>query len=473
MKKYTRLLALLLALLMVTLSACTPSQTDPTQGSGGEETTVPETTGSSASYEEVAGMYCLDATPLGMPMQWYIHISADGSFLISTDMEGQATKGAGTVGSKDGTYMLVYEDSTADTPKTATFTLEGVNLSFSTAVPVGTASVAPQDDTPIVAKKIAYPEYLGTYMGTFEKEAMGSAITYTFTLELGYGAEYTFESTVVMQDTPMTRTESGTFQIEGDAITFTPAEGEAVTGSVADGSITAAFLLSEMASEPQEVTAEFAVYAQEAGTYTGAVSIMDGMAVYNTSLTLDPFGAYTYTTVDPASGEEQFRQEGTYTAQDGVITFTPAEGEAVEGTITDYTVTADFQVNAMVPNATTLTFLSPAIQGTFQAAAEEESYYAKLELAPDYTFVLTFATDEAMETISYVATGTFALEGMGMSLTTEAVYSSAEMTEDTQIADAAALLGTPITVVLSDTGLNANLPYDVYDTATVGFVLTH
>lgn len=472
MKKYTRLLALLLAILMVTLSACTPSQPESTQGSG-EETTVPETTGSSASYEEVAGMYCLDATPLGMPMQWYIHISADGSFVISTDTEGQAVKGSGTVGSKDGTYMLVYEDSTADSPKTATFTLEGVNLQFSTAVPVGTASVAPQDGTPIVAKKIAYSEYLGTYMGTYEKEAMGSTVTYNFSLELGYGAEYTFESTVVMQDTPMTRTETGTFQIEGDAITFTPAEGEAVTGSVADGSITAAFLLSEMASAPQEVTAEFAVYAQESGTYTGVVSIMDGMAVYNTSLTLDPFGAYTYTTTDQTSGEEQFRQEGTYTAQDGVITFTPAEGEAVEGTITDYTVTADFQVNAMVPNATTLTFLSPAIQGTFQAAAEEESYYAKLELAPDYTFRLILASDEAMEKLCYVATGTFALEGMGMSLTTEAVYSSAEMTEETQIADAAALLGTPITVVLSDTGLNANLPYDVYDTATVGFVLTH
>lgn len=171
--------------------------------------------------------------------------------------------------------------------------------------------------------------------------------------------------------------------------------------------------------------------------------------------------------------EEQFRQEGAYTAQDGVITFTPAEGEAVEGAITDYTVTADFQVNAMVPNTTTLTFLSPAIQGTFQAAAEEDSYYAKLELAPDYTFILTMASDEAMESLCYVATGTFALEGIGMTLTTQAVYSSAEMTEESQIADAAALLGAPITVVLSDTGLSANLPYDVYDTATVGFVLTH
>ena len=328
MKSFMKLTALLLVLLLVLplAVACTnnnaenPSNTPDTNNDqsstpSGDENSDPA---DSTKYADIAGEYLLDATNLGMPIKRYIKVSADGKFVIGTDRTYTALKGEGTVGNSGDTYMFLYSDSTNESPKTATFKFEGVNMVFSTSVPIGTASISPNAETGEVpvAKKLVNEALLGTYAGTFDKvSAMGGTVHYTFELVLGYGLEYTFSSSFSMMGTSMTLTESGSFAVDGEKITFTATEkaGEAVAeptaveGTIVEKKITAAFKLSAMASAAETVEMKFATYADIAGTYTGVVSLMGGMATYDAALTLDAFGGYTYNTTD--DGEVQYSEE--------------------------------------------------------------------------------------------------------------------------------------------------------------------
>ena len=137
----------------------------------------------------LAGTYLLDASPLGMPLTVYLIIGEDGTFRLTNKPEGGADKGNGKIGSQDGLYLMVYSDSTNEQMKTATFTADGGKLVFSTAVPYGAASFSPNTEDPEnpiypVAKKIAYEEYLGAYVGSLEVQAMGSSIVYEVTVSL-------------------------------------------------------------------------------------------------------------------------------------------------------------------------------------------------------------------------------------------------------------------------------------------------
>lgn len=171
-------------------------------------------------------------------MKWYIKVTADGKFVISTARDYATVKGEGSVGSKDGTYMFVYSDSTSEAPKTATFTMEGKNMVFSTNIPIGAASLSPNADEGKypTAKIIAHEDLQGTYLGEYEKvSAMAGSVLYSYELVLGNGLEYTFSSSFSMMGNVYTRTETGTFAVDGQKISFTvrSVDGEAVEAPAA------------------------------------------------------------------------------------------------------------------------------------------------------------------------------------------------------------------------------------------------
>lgn len=409
-----------------------------------------------ATVEDIAGTYLLDATPLGMPLQVYILIHEDGTFNLTNKLEDGDDKGSGRVGGSDGTFMFLYSDSTNETPKTATFTVEGKKLVFSTSLPYGSSSFAPNEsDAGNViypeAKAIVYEEYLGTYGGTYEKdvEAMGTTITYNYMLTLSYGAEYTFESLYSVMGEDQVFTQSGTFSIDGTAITIT-AEGETeeTAGTLAeDGSITLPMQLSPQAQEKTEISLEKATTAEYAGSYTGRKTLSMGMVLTtDASLELDNFGGYSYTA--KIEGEDDYVEAGTFSVENGTVTFVSEEEgtEPVEGTLGDYVLTAEFKISSSVPMATEIVFYASQIQGTFTAQSDGDAgYTGTLTLQPDGSYQLSVTKDG---TETYAETGTFRTEGSAMGV-------SLLMTSED---------GMESSGVISDASININHPVD--DTQT-------
>ena len=485
-----KLIAMLLVLAMVfSFAACAETTTDP-------GTTNPSNPPADAKdYSAIAGEYLLDASNLGMPMKWYIKITADGKFQIATDRAYATLKGEGDIGDKDGTYMFVYSDSTSESPKTATFTIENKNLIFSTNVPIGAASVSPnlEEGKYPTAKIIAHEDIQGTYLGEYEKvSAMAGNVLYSYELTLGNGMEYTFSSSFAMMGGTYTRTETGTFAIDGSKISFTAlaVDGEAieapaaVDGTIADNKITAAFKLSAMASEAQEVEARLGVYADVAGTYTGLYEKAMGPMVlsYGCKLELDAFGGYKFTTVsitdisalnrpfDPEAVD--YSEEGTYTYADGKFTLTAsAEGaEAKEATLANYVLSAKFPISAMVPTAVDLALYAEEVSGIFSATAALEDdkmvYTATLVLSGN-KFVLSVAAEDE-KLVAYVAEGTFEIKKA--MLTTVELTTTSLMAYDVIVAEIPAELAT-ISCPVNESGINAELLFNVDDAATLGFQL--
>ena len=483
MKKLFKLTSLLLVFVMLfSFAACAPAKdpADTTQ----QGTTPGDTTADANKYADIAGEYLLDASDLGMPMKWYIKITADGKFNISTKRDFSDNKGEGTVGDKDGTYMLVYSDNTAENPKTATFTFEGKNMVFSTKVPIGKASVSPSDDGTKfpTAVLIANEELLGSYFGTYEKAAgpMGTVV-YSFQLDLAYGSKYTFASSFSMGGTAMTRTEKGNFEVNGTEISFTALDvnGEAVEtpaavkGTIEDKTIKAAFTLSAMASAPQEIEAKFGTHTEWAGTYMANYQ-KPGMLTRVCQLELDAFGGYVYATVDPADPTTlDYSETGTYTVADGKFTFTSsAEGAAaVEGTYENYVLSIKLRVSSLVPMSVNLSFYAEEVNGTFTASGEyeEKAYDAVLSLGGGkFTLVVGDASEEAEEP-NYIAYGSFTVEG-GMvtqiAFTTEALYETMAM--DTPLEEIPAELQS-FKLPVAESGISGELIFDLDDTAVIAF----
>lgn len=481
MKKLLKTVAMLLVFAMLlAFAACTPEANDPTL----PQSSTPAQNNN--TYADIAGEYLLDGSNLGMPMKWYIKVTADGKFVIATTRDYSTTKGEGTVGSKDGTYMFVYSDSTADAPKTATFTMEGKNMVFSTNIPIGAASLSPNADEGAypTAKIIACEDIQGTYLGEYVKEsAMAGSVTYSYELVLSNGMEYTFSSSFAMMGNVYTRVENGSFAVDGSKISFTAltVDGEAVEapaavdGTIADKTIKAAFKLSMMASEAQEIEARLGVYAEQAGTYVGLYAKQMGPMTlsYLTKLELDAFGGYKFSTADTSDPETvDYTEEGTYTVAGDKFTFqSSAEGAAaVEGTLSNYVMQTKFPISQMVPNAVDLSLYADEVSGMFSATAATEAgqnYTASLELLGN-AFVLT-VTAEGADTPAYVAMGTFEIQ--------KAMLCSVVMTTTTLTAGGAAVAEIPaelatVSAPVAESGINAELLFDLDDAAVLGFQLT-
>ncbi len=488
MKRLFRVMSVLLVFCMLfSVVACgkdTVTDDATTNGADSTSDTVAEDN-TADKYADIAGEYLLDAAELGMPMKWYIKITADGKFQISTTRDYAALKGEGTVGDKDGTYMLVYSDSTSENPKSATFKFEGKNMVFSTNVPIGAASVSPKEDEGIfpTAKVIANEDIIGTYLGTYEKQsAMAGNVLYSYELVLGIGNEYGFSSSFAMMGKEYTRIELGTYEVNGAEISFTATsvDGEkvetptAVKGSIADKTVKAAFKLSVMASEAQEIEAKYGVYADYAGTYAGVYQKTMGPTMslnYGIAMVLDAFGGYEYVSCDSEDATKiNYTEKGTYTVENGKFSFkSDKDGAvAVEGKLENYMLTTKLPISSMMSTPVDVTFYSEQVSGMFAALGEDadKKFGASISLGGN-CFILS-VVDEKQE-VCYIAMGTFEIKGGMMTtlnLTTTALFEDAEMTK--AVTDIPAELKT-VSAPVADSGINAELPFDLDDSKLIGF----
>ena len=486
MKTMLRMMAMLLVFAMLfAFAACAPKTNDNPSTTTGPDADPTEPENNNDACAAIAGEYLLDGSNLGMPMKWYIKVTADGKFVIATARDYAAVKGEGTVGSKDGTYMFVYSDSTSETPKPATFTMEGKNMVFSTSIPIGAASLSPNMDEGKypTAKIIACEDIQGTYLGEYVKEsAMAGTVAYSFELTLGNGMEYTFSSSFSMMGSSFTRTETGSFAVDGSKISFTAmsVDGEAVEapaavdGTIADKTIKAPFKLSMMASEAQEIEARLGVYAEQAGVYSGVYEKQMGPMTlsYLTKLELDAFGGYKFSTASASEPDSvDYTEEGTYTVAGDKFTFqSSAEGAAaVEGTLANYVMSVKFPISQMVPNAVDLSLYAKEVSGSFSATATseaEKTYTATLNMLGN-AFTLT-VTEDGAAAPAYVAKGTFEIQ---KAMLCSLVMTTTELTAGgAAVAEIPAELAT-ISAPVAESGINAELLFDLDDTAVLGFQL--
>ena len=389
-----------------------------------------------AEEAPLAGTYQLDASPLGMPLTVYLTIDENNAFQWSNKQTDGQDKGSGTIGTQDGLYLMLYSDSTNDQVKTATFTVDGGKLLFSTRVPYGAASLSPNTEDPDhiiypVAKKIVYEEWLGEYVGSLEVSAMGSAIVYNVTLTLDLGAEYTLVSTFAMGGETYEYTQEGAFSIADGQIVLDGKDGQ--TGTIDENGIVVNAFLSQMASSPREVTLQKAVTAAVAGEYAGVKDMSMMGFVVNASLALDAVGGYVFTASIP--DEEDYVIQGTFTCEDGALVLAREDGAPLEGTLEYETITAKVPISPSVPMTTSVTLYSQRIQGEFTAESEDEAgnaYQSTLTLNPDGTYTIAVSKNGQS---AYQETGAFATEasmaGTALVLTAEDDTVSTGMVDST------------------------------------------
>lgn len=399
----------------------------------------------------LAGVYMLDATPLGMPLKVYLTIKEDGAFQWSNKLEGGADKGSGTIGEKDGVYLMLYSDSTNDNMKTATFTVQGKSLVFSTRVPYGSSGLAVNTEDPAnpvypTALLMAYEEYLGDYAGQYVSEgSMMGTVTYDLALTLGLGAQAHFASTFTVQDTTMTYAVDGTFSISDGALTITSADGATViSGTISEGGalVSLSAALSSMSPALKECTLSRATTSAYAGVYTAAKDFSQMGFKVSVALTLSKTGTYAYT-ASIGDGSD-YTENGQFAVENGAITLKsadalasadPAVSAGVTGTLAADAASLKMRVSNSVPMSTEMTFYAEAVQGTFTASGKDDAgnqYDSTLTLSADGTYQIALNTNGAP---SYTESGTFTTEesmaGVSIVLTDAAGTQSVGVVADT------------------------------------------
>ena len=197
----------------------------------------------------------------------------------------------------------------------------------------------------LVPAEMQAANHLGVYAGGHETAGMGSAIAYTYSVELKADESYELKSYFIMGDALYEFIEVGTYSVEGAKLVITPAGEEAIEGTVnSDGSITVGVKPSQMARSRTEAT-----LVPSQNTAAGVYKVtLQGAATVEATLYLDHQGNYAYMAV-PGNESPAFHEQGTYSVAGTDITFQIAEsGETVSGTIQDGKVSAPFVVSAMM-----------------------------------------------------------------------------------------------------------------------------
>ena len=372
-------------------------------------------------FESLAGLYQIDITNLGMPLVFYLKIDADGAFMLSpnTGFDPSESRGEGVIGESQGVYMMIYKEHSADSPKTATFVLDGPNLVYQSTLPYGSSNIRysaedPDDPTIIytlTAETMALSEYYGTYAGGHSVQAMGSAVDYAYTLTLNAGLRYVFQSEFAMGGTLYAYNETGHWSVDGDQFTLEPAEEAPVQGTIsAEGDITIGIRASEMARSRTESLLRIATHSAYAGTYVGQKTTP--MYTANATLVLDMFGTYHYSA--DVGMPEPFEETGSYDVNGTEISFTPDDGAACTGTLENLVLSGSFKVIGGMPG-TALVLYNESVVGTFSGTAtdEEVEYSTVLTLNSDGSYALQVS--DAAGTAVVESTGTFQLQ-RGMTL---------------------------------------------------------
>lgn len=394
---------LLIVLLMVTvvlLTGCGKPKEE--QASTSPVTEVAKTSEATTPTEqyELQGEYAIDLSNLGMALTFYLKIDEDNNFILSPNRQFTSDRGTGTIGELEGTYLMIYSDSTPEKSKTATFERIGHNLIFRSPLPYGTTNImfeaVDSDDPEIVyhlmANKFVYEEYYDTYLGFMNI----AGEDYEYVLNLGPGATYHFASSS-QGENPSTYEESGHFRVHKQTIFIKPQEGEELQGSITPEGGLNLLVKPSAEADPTESLLRVATTAKQAGTWYAQANGAEA------TLNLDYFGGYTFTVI---SSEGKTVEKGTFTATQDTITFIK-EGEVGEPKVAkkeNYTFVADFDGE--------WTFYDASIQGEFTGATMvAEAYTATLKLNPDGSYELAIIDqgkeDEVIELLR--ETGTFSV----------------------------------------------------------------
>lgn len=376
----------------------------------------------SARFASIAGDYQIDIARMGMPLVFYLRIDADGNFQLSpnTRFDPAESRGEGVIRESSGVYMMIYQEHTAESPKTATFVLDGPNLVFQSRLPYGQSNILNEAEDPddpeiiymLTADTLALPEFYGTYAGSHSTQAMGSTVDYVYTLQLKAGLRYVFSSEFAMGGTTYTYTDTGHWSVSGEQFTLDPADEPAVQGTItSDGVISVGIRAAAMAPVRTDRELRIATHAEFAGTYVAEKSTP--MYIAKATMVLDMFGTYHYTA--DVGQPQNYEETGSYDVNETEILFEPEDGTAYSATLENLALSGQFRVFGGMP-ATQMLMYSSAVQGAFVGSAmhEESEYSTSLTLHPDGTYALLVSDGDGAAVID--ATGSFQMR-RGMTLT--------------------------------------------------------
>lgn len=391
-------LILLLVGIVVVLSGCgKPKPAEQIIETNVQENAAATSTGSQVPDEkfELHGDYAIDLTDLGMALTFYLRIDEDSKFILSANRQFASDRGSGTIGELDGTYLMIYSDSTPEKSKTATFERIGHNLIFRTPLPYGSANIsfeAVDSDNPeiihhLMANKYVYEEYYDTYLG-FSSE---DGVDYEYVLNLGPGARYHYVSTHDSLGETVQYEERGTFRVTGQNFGLTPQGEMELWGAITDDGGLELSVKSSAISDREERLLRVATTAKHAGNWYAQQSIDNGEA--QAALELDYFGGYTFTSI---YNDVKHVEQGAFEATNGTMTFTPSGDQStpIVGTKANYTLNATFDLSDTVKNVE-WHFYDAAIQGEFSGGTMvNEAYLATLTMNADGSFELVIVDQE-------------------------------------------------------------------------------
>jgi hypothetical protein len=193
-------------------------------------------------------------------------------------------------------------------------------------------------------------QYNTNYVGTHTVSAMGSDVIYHYTITLGLDGTYSVFSTFIMSEETYTFTEIGTFTQAGSIITITPDAGTAVEGTINnDGTINVSIKASSMGTRALRLLTPTALTYNVAYAGTHTVSAMGSDVVYTYTITFDLFGNYAFHSDFTMSDVPYtFDETGSFTLVGTVLSTTPLEGVAVEGTLNaDGSITVSVKASSM------------------------------------------------------------------------------------------------------------------------------
>ena len=398
-------MAIVLIGIVSLLGACGKSEPEqPVLNTVQEQTQAPVPEQKAEETFELHGDYAIDISDLGMALTFYLRIAEDNTFLLSANRQFSDNRGSGTIGELDGTYLMIYSDSTQEKSKTATFERVGPNLLFRSTLPYGSANISFEridDDDPdlvyhLTADKYVYEDYYDTYLGYQNIDDL----TYDYVLTLGPGAKYHLVSEASGGKLPVYE-EKGSFRVLDSSMWITPQGGEELLGSIAEhGAL-------ELEVKPQATLGRLktlfrvATTAQHAGRW-----FAQDVAGQSASLSLDYFGGYTF-------GTDSYTEEGTFEVTQGTIAFTQeGQDEPATGTKIGYELKAPFYAEEW-------NFYAEAIQGQFAGSTMvNEAYAATLAMNADGSYALEIADEEnSLELVNETGTFTIAAGPMAYVIT--------------------------------------------------------
>ncbi|XMB72280.1 hypothetical protein RJI07_09260 [Mycoplasmatota bacterium WC30] len=189
-----------------------------------------------------------------------------------------------------------------------------------------------------------------TYVGTHTVSAMGSDVVYVYIIKLAHGM-YNFCSEFEMGGESYNYLETGTYTVEGTALTLTPEGESAVVGSIGDGEITISIKASSMASRADQTLETSALAINYEGSHT--VSAMGSDVLYEYTITFVQGNYEFHSAFTMGDTEYTYDEIGTYSVLGTEITITPDGETAVIGSILpDGTIEVPVKASSMATRGT-------------------------------------------------------------------------------------------------------------------------